>query len=95
MVRKRKFRLTLVPSGMDERHRKMLKVFTLVAVISLAVAIVGIILHGVLGALLEIEEEEVSFFIAIVGLWVFDIATIGGLVIFLKGRRKKHKGIPK
>ncbi len=71
-----------------ERRLKMLKVFLLVAGISFAVFIVGVILHGVLGALLEIEEELVSFFIAISALYVFIIATIGGLVIFLKGRRK-------
>ena len=71
-----------------ERRLKMLKTFLLVAGISLAVGIVGVILHGVLGALLEIEEELVSFFIALVGLYVFNIATIGGLVIFLTGRRK-------
>ncbi len=53
------------------------------------VFIIGTVLHGVLGAMLEIEEELVSFFIAIVGLYVFDIVTISGLVIFLKGRREK------
>ena len=66
----------------------MLKAFLLVAGISLAVSIVGAILHSVLGALLEIEEELVSFFIALVALYVFAAATIGSLVIFLKGRRK-------
>ncbi len=71
-----------------ESRLKRLKVFLLVAGISLAVAIVGVILHGVLGALLEIEEEPVSFFIALVSLYVFIIATIGCLVIFFKGRRK-------
>jgi len=77
-----------VEPKLAERRYKRLKVFLLVAGISFAVAIVGIVLHGVLGALLEIEEEPVSFFIALVALWVFIIGTIGGLVIFLKGRRK-------
>ena len=71
-----------------ERRYKRLKTFLLVAGISLAVGIVGIVLHGVLGILLEIEEELVSFYIAIVGLYVFIIATIGSLVIFLKGQEK-------
>ena len=66
----------------------MLKTFLLAGGISLAVVIVGIVLHGVLGALLEIEEEPVSFYIALVGLYMFYIATIGGLFILLKGGRK-------
>jgi len=51
------------------------------------VGIVGGILHNALYGLFE-KEELVSFYIALVGLYVFIIATIGGLVIFLKGRRK-------
>ena len=50
---------------------------------------------AMLSPLLEIEEEVVSFYIAIVALYVFDIVSIGGLVIFLLGRRKQAKGIPK
>ena len=90
MVRKKKtniFHDQMEPK-LAERRLKRLKAFLLVAGISFAVFIVGVILHGVLGALLEIEEEPVSFVIALVGLWAFFIATIGGLVIFLKGRRK-------
>ena len=70
-----------------ERRLKMLKTFLLVAGISLAVGVVGAILHNVLYGINEIEEP-VSFFIGILGLLGFVIATIGGLVIFLKGRRK-------
>ncbi len=90
MVRKKKAKIfhDQVEPKIAERRYKMLKTFLLVGGISLAVAIVGVILHGVLGALLEIEEETVSFYIALVALYVFIIATIGGLVIFLKGRRK-------
>ncbi len=90
MVRERKINLfhDQVEPKLAERRYKRLKTFLLVAGISLAVGIVGIVLHGVLGALLEIEEEPVSFFIAISALYVFIIATIGGLVIFFKGRRK-------
>ena len=76
-----------------ERRYKMLKTVLLVAGISLAVRIVGGILHSVLYALET--EESVSSYIGFVGLCVFVIATIGGLVIFLQGRRKKNKGIPK
>jgi hypothetical protein len=70
-----------------ERRLKMLKAFLLVAGISFAVFIVGVILHNVLYGLSG-TEEHVFFIIAIVALWVFIIATVGGLVIFLKGRRK-------
>ncbi len=70
-----------------ERRYKMLKVFLRVAGIALAVGIVGVIVHNALYAMNEIEEP-IFFVIALVGLWVFFIATIGGLVIFLKGRRK-------
>ena len=77
-----------------ERRYKMLKTFLLVDGISLAVGIVGLIVHNALSAESEIKEP-VSFYITFVGLYAFIIATIGGLVIFFKGRRKKDKGIPK
>ena len=70
-----------------ERRYKMLKVFLLVAGISLAVGIVGVVVHNAIYGLSGVEEP-VFFVIALVGLWAFLIATIGGLVIFLKGRRK-------
>ncbi len=89
MVRRKKtniFHDQMEPE-LAERRYKRLKVFLLIAGISLAVGIVGVILHNALYALSEIEEH-VWFLIAIVALYVFDIATIGGLVIFLKGRRE-------
>ncbi len=90
MVRKEKANLfhDQMEPKLAERRLKMLKAFLLVAGISFVVGIVGTILHGVLGALLEIEEELVSFYIAISALGVFIIGTISGLVILLKGRRK-------
>ncbi|MBA7682724.1 hypothetical protein ES703_91076 [subsurface metagenome] len=89
MVRKKKANLfhDQVEPKTAERRLKMLKAFLLVAGISFAVAIVGVILHNVLYALSEIEEH-VWFLVAIVALYVFITATSGGLVIFLKGRRK-------
>ena len=89
IVRKKKtniFHNQMEPK-LAERRLKRLKALLLVAGISLAVGIVGVILHNALYGIFE-KEEPVSFFIAIVALWVFIIATIGGLVIFLKGRRK-------
>ena len=89
MVRKKKTNLfhDQMEPKIAERRLKMLKAFLLVAGISFAVFIVGVIVHNALYGLSEIEEP-VSFIIAISALWVFIIATIGGLVIFLKGRRK-------
>lgn len=89
MVRKKKANLfhDQMEPKIAERRLKRLKAFLLVAAISFAVGIVGIIVHNVLYGLSEIEEP-VSFYIAISALWVFIIATTGGLVIFLKGQRK-------
>jgi len=89
MVRKKKAKIfhDQMEPKLAERRYKRLKIFLLVAGISLAVGIVGVIVHNVVFGLSEIEEP-VSFHIALVGLYVFIIATIGGLVIFLKGRRK-------
>ncbi len=85
MVRKKKtdiFHDQTEPK-LAESRLKRLKVFLLVAGISLVVFVV----HNALYGLSEIEEP-VFFYIALVALLVFIIATIGGLVIFLKGRRK-------
>jgi len=81
---------------LTERSLKRLKAFLLVAGISLLGGIVGIILHNALYALSEMEEDEIVFFsIAIFFLVLFTAATIGGLVIFLKGQRKQDSGISK
>lgn len=88
-VRKKKTNLfhNQVEPKLAERRLKMLKAFLLVAGISFAVFIVGVVLHNALSALFE-TEEPVSFFIALLSLAAFTIATIGGSVIFLKGRRE-------
>ena len=70
-----------------ESRLKRLKIFLLVAGISIAVAIVGVVVHVVLYGLTKIEES-VFFTIALMGLYVSIIVTIGGLIIFLKERRK-------
>ncbi len=69
-----------------ERQLKRLKVFLLVAGISLAVGIVGFIVQ--LNLWTPEREEPVSHYIALVGIYGFSVATIGGLVIILIGRRK-------
>jgi len=89
MIRKKKANLfpAQVEPKLAETRLKRLKVFLLVAGISLAVAIVGVVGHNVVYGLTEVEEP-VFFTIALVGIYAFFIATIGGLVIFLKGRQK-------
>ncbi len=61
----------------------MLKTFLLVPVISLAVGIVSTLV-GI--AILGPTEEEALFLIPFLIVMMFVIGTIGGLVIFLKGR---------
>lgn len=88
MVRKRKriFNDTMEP-GLAEKLLKGLKTFAIVADILFLIAIAGILLHNVLSGLYEIEEP-ISFFIGVGALWVFIIASAGGLVTFLKGRQQ-------
>ena len=76
-----------------ERRLKMLKAFLLVGGISLGMLItflVGVILYNVVYGLDEMDEiaDIIAHSIGFSLLGVFYIATIGGLVIFLKGRRK-------
>ncbi len=89
IVRKKKANLfhDQVEPEIAERRLKKLKAFLLVAGISLAVGIVGVVVHNAIYGLSGVEEP-VFFVIALVGLWAFLVATIGGLVIFFKGRRK-------
>jgi len=96
MVRKKKTNLfhDQMEPKLAKRRLKMLKAFLLAAGISMAVGVAGVIAHNALYGLSEIEEP-ISFFIGISGLWAFIIATIGSLIIFLKGRGKQDKGIPK
>jgi len=72
------------------RYLKALKTFLLVAGISLAAGIVGLILVGSTygGVISPGAIGVISMYIAIAALLVFPIATIGSLVMFLKGRRK-------
>jgi cytochrome c biogenesis factor len=76
-----------------ERYLKWLRIFLRVAGILLLVGIVGVVVHNVIFALTGIEES-VAFFIGLLGLLVFVVATIGGLVTLLIGRRGPSKAIP-
>jgi len=89
MVREKKTKIfhEQMEPKLAERRSKLLKTFLWVGGISLAMLIVGVILHNALSALLE-KEEAVSFFVGISGGLVLFIANIGSLVIFFRGRRK-------
>ena len=73
--------------GLAERRLKMLKISLLVAAISFIVGIAGVIGHNAIYAATE-TEEAVFFFIALAAIWLFTLATGGGLFIFLRGRQK-------
>ena len=77
-----------------EKHLKRLKALLLGAGIPFVVAIVGVIMHNALYAMNKVEDH-IWFWVAIVALYVFSAAIIGSLVIFLIGRRKTIKEIPK
>ena len=70
-----------------ERRLRMMKVSLLVVGISFVVFLVSTILLRALHALFE-GKEELFFFIAIFSLTLLAVGTIGGVVIFLIGRRK-------
>jgi hypothetical protein len=75
-----------------ERRLKRLKKFLLVATIGIAGFWVNIIvmfaIYRMTGFPSSEEEEGVFFFIGLIAAVVFIIGTIGGLVVFLKGRQK-------
>ncbi len=73
-----------------ERRLKRLKAFLRVAGIGFAMFWVAFILQVVLVVIFDLPEEEgpVVFYIALFSVVLFLIGTIGGLVIFLTGRRK-------
>ena len=83
---KRVFHEEIEP-GLAKKQLKRLKILIIAAGISFTIAIVGIIMHNVQSGLLEIEES-LYFFIGIVALYLFILASGGGLVIFIKGRQK-------
>ncbi len=90
VVRQKTAALSAAGTGpsMAERRLKMLRILVLAAGISLAVGIVGAVLHNALYGLLE-KEEPVSFIVALLGLFGFAVAAVGGLLLFLGGPRKK------
>ncbi|MBA7587584.1 hypothetical protein ES708_29615 [subsurface metagenome] len=89
MVRKKKTKIfhDQMEPKLVKRRYKRLKAFLLVAAISFVGGVAGVVVHNALYGLTEIEEP-VSFIIALAALWLFILATGGGLFIFIRGRRK-------
>ncbi|MFC1912538.1 hypothetical protein ACFLXG_05245 [Chloroflexota bacterium] len=69
-----------------------MKASLLVAGISLVVGIVSVIV-GVI--ILGYEEEALIFYIALSSVLLFIIGNVSGLGIYITGRQKQAKGIPK
>ena len=92
VLRKKKFSLFhyQVEQRLAERSLKRLKVFLLAAGISFAAGFAGFIAADVLYGSSEIQVPVFDYIIIVV-LSVFAVATIGGLVILLKGRQKQDK----
>ncbi len=89
IVRKRKagvFHDRMGPESAERRYRR-LKMLLRVSGISLAVGIVGGIVHNAISAVSG-TEEGVFFSIGLVGLLVFFIATFVSLIVYLRGRRR-------
>jgi len=76
-----------------ERRLKRLKTFLVVTGASLAAIYGGFVVYALESH--YVKGDPISIGIPFFGIMAFIIATIGSLVIFLKGRRKTTKEIPK
>ena len=76
-----------IEQGFAKKQMKKIKVLSIAAGISFIVGIVGIIIHNVRSGLSE-TEESFYFFIGIIAMYLFVLASIAGLFLFLKGRQK-------
>jgi len=86
-----------VETGLSQRGLRILKIFLLVAGISLAVGIISTVLHNAIYALfiiwfgedfwdrVGITDEPVFFIIALLSVVAFAVGIIGSLVMFFKG----------
>jgi len=78
-------------------YLKALKIFLLIAGISgimLIVFLGGVMLYHAIYGLEGMSEtaDAIAHYIGFSLLGMFYVVTIGGLVIFIKGQRKQHKG---
>ena len=70
---------------LSEKALKMLKVFLILAGISLAVFIISVFLHNIISGLLNVEEPVFFIIAVIISPLAFAAGIIGSLVIFIKG----------
>ena len=74
-----------VGPGLSERRAKVMKTFLIIAGVSVAVFILGVVLHNILSGLLGVEEP-VFFVIAVfLAPLAFAVGILGSLVMFIKG----------
>lgn len=73
--------------GLAQKLLKWLKAILILAGISFLVSMVSIIVHNI-GSSLSESEKSLYFIIGITALYVFILASVGGLFIFIKGRQK-------
>jgi len=78
-----------VKPKLDEGRLRMLRIFLLIAGISLGVFVISVFLHNAISDLFDIEEA-VFFTIAVpISPLAFAVGIIGSLVIFIKGLLSK------
>ena len=70
---------------LSERGLKMMKVFLVVAGISLAVFILSAFLHNAISGLFDIEEPVFFFIGVFIAPLAFLVGLVGSLVIFIRG----------
>jgi hypothetical protein len=62
---------------------KLFKTLLVIAGVSLVLSTAGILIHNLV---FGHDEEAISFFVGIIGLWIFIISTLVNLAIFVKSR---------
>ncbi len=82
----------IIPENLDpesvQKHMKTLKTLLIIASISLPVSISGIVMHNIRSG--QTGTEEILFFyVGLIALYVFILASAGGMLIFFKGRQKR------
>jgi uncharacterized membrane protein len=87
--RKPSFFSDKIEATLAEKLQKRLKGLLTVAVISLPVAIAGLVIHHVNSAGTD-GEESLFFYIGIIAEYSFVVASAAGIITFLKGQQKPN-----
>lgn len=78
-----------IEATLAEKLQKRLRGLLTVALISLPVAIAGLVIHNVNSAKTG-GEESIFFYVGIVAEYFFVVASAGGIITFLKGQQKPN-----